>query len=177
VDSALVKALARAFRWRRMLDEGFCATLDELAKRECVNRGYLSRVLRLTLLAPDVVEAILDGRQAEGLRLEELLDGFPVEWESQSSGKRRGYPTPAFLGPTPAHYVPKSRAPLRQPRSQRAAQPEGLSIERQNGIQNLHPRLRQPRRSISDLASKHSRAGSSGLRQGCFTILPTPQRP
>jgi hypothetical protein len=83
VDTALVRALARAFRWRRMLDEGVCATIDELAKREGVNRGYLSRVLRLTLLAPEIVEAILDGRQAEGMRLEELLEGFPLEWVGQ----------------------------------------------------------------------------------------------
>jgi hypothetical protein len=63
-----------------MLDAGVCATIDELAKRDGVNRGYLSPVLRLTLLAPEVVEAILDGRKAEGLRLDGLLDGFPVEW-------------------------------------------------------------------------------------------------
>jgi hypothetical protein len=62
-----------------MLDAGVCATIEELAKRERVNRGYMSRVLRLTLLAPDVVEAILEGRQTEGLRFEDLLDGFPVE--------------------------------------------------------------------------------------------------
>ena len=83
VDNALVKALARAFRWQRMLDEGVCGTIEELAKRERVNRGYMSRVLRLTLLAPDIVEAILDGRQPEGMRLEDLLDGFPVEWDEQ----------------------------------------------------------------------------------------------
>ena len=83
VDNAMVKALARAFRWRRMLDEGVCGNMEELAKSERVNRGYMSRVLRLTLLAPEIVEAILDGRQPEGLRLEDLLEGFPVEWDSQ----------------------------------------------------------------------------------------------
>ena len=61
-----------------MLDEGTCGTIEELASREKVNRGYMSRVLRLTLLGPRIVEALLDGRQPEGLRLEELLDGFPV---------------------------------------------------------------------------------------------------
>jgi hypothetical protein len=69
VDTTLVRALARAFHWRRMLDEGVCGTIDELAKPEGVNRSHLSRVLRLTLLAPKIVEEILDGRQAEGLRL------------------------------------------------------------------------------------------------------------
>ena len=54
-------------------------------KRERVNAGYMSRVLRLTLLAPDIVEAILDGRQPEGMRLEDLLEAFPVEWVEQRS--------------------------------------------------------------------------------------------
>ncbi len=60
VDSALVKALARAFRWRRLLDDGVYGTFDELAKGERVSQSYVSRVLRLTLLAPEIVEAILD---------------------------------------------------------------------------------------------------------------------
>ena len=58
-----------------MLDDGVCGTIEELAKRERVNRGYMSRVLRLTLLAPDIVEAILDGRQPEGMRLEDSAGG------------------------------------------------------------------------------------------------------
>jgi len=65
------------------LDKGLCATIEELAKREKVNRGYMSRVVRLTLVAPEIVEAILDGRQPEGMRLEDLLDGVPVEWDGQ----------------------------------------------------------------------------------------------
>ena len=84
VDSALVKAVARAFRWQRMLDDGVCGTFEELAGREKVNRGYMSRVLRLTLLAPDIVEAILDGRQLEEMRLEDLLPGPPLEWDRQT---------------------------------------------------------------------------------------------
>jgi hypothetical protein len=59
-------ALAQAFRWQRMADEGVCGTIEELAKREKINRGYMSRVLRLTLLAPDIVESTLDGRQRWG---------------------------------------------------------------------------------------------------------------
>jgi hypothetical protein len=94
IDNALVKAVARAFRWQRMLDEGVCGTIGELAKRERVNRGYMSRVLRLTLLAPDVVEAILNGRQWADLRLEDLLEGFPLEWARQAArfGGRRDQP-------------------------------------------------------------------------------------
>jgi hypothetical protein len=90
VDNAMVKALARAFRWRRMLDEGICGTMDELAKREGVNRGYMSRVLRLTLLAPEIVEAILDGRQPAELQLDDLLVGFPLEWDQQRERSRGG---------------------------------------------------------------------------------------
>ena len=85
VDNAMVKALARAFRWRKMLDTGVHATLEDLARAKCVNATYVSRILRLTLLAPDIVEAILDGRQPAELQLDVLLKGFPVEWEAQRS--------------------------------------------------------------------------------------------
>jgi hypothetical protein len=83
VDNAMVKALARAFRWRKMLDEGVYATLEDLARAKGVHATYVSRVLRLTLLAPEIVEAILDGRQAAELQLNNLLEGFPLEWASQ----------------------------------------------------------------------------------------------
>ena len=86
----MVKALARAFRWRKMLDTGVHATLEDLARAKGVDATYVSRVLRLTLLAPNIVEAILDGRQLAGMQLGNLLEGFPLEWErqSQSIGSR-----------------------------------------------------------------------------------------
>ena len=84
-DNAMVKALARAFRWRKMLDEGVHATLEDLARARGVHATYVSRVLRLTLLAPEIVEAILDGRQRAELQLDNLLDGFPLEWLGQRS--------------------------------------------------------------------------------------------
>src|SRR3712207_3597020 len=65
-DPALVKALARAFRYQKLLDEGRYASISEMAAAERIERGYLGTLLRLTLPAPDLVEAILDGRQAEG---------------------------------------------------------------------------------------------------------------
>ena len=68
-DTTLVKALARAFRWRRMLETGRYGTIDELAAAEKINSSYVSRLLRLTLLAPDMVEAILDGRQPASMTL------------------------------------------------------------------------------------------------------------
>jgi len=83
----MVKALARAFRWQRMLDDGVCGTIEELARGERVNRGYMSRVLRLTLLAPDIVEAILDGRQPEGMRLEGPAGGVFGEMETAAGGE------------------------------------------------------------------------------------------
>ena len=83
IDSTLVKALARAFRWRRMLETGAVATVGEIAGREKINKSYVSRVLRLTLLAPEIVEAILDGRQAPVISLPTLTEPFPVGWDQQ----------------------------------------------------------------------------------------------
>ncbi len=80
IDDALVKALARAHRWRRMLESGQFATVTELAHRERIARSYLCRVLRLTLLSPAIVEAILDGQNGEEFDLPRLLKPFPVEW-------------------------------------------------------------------------------------------------
>ena len=85
-DVTLVKAITRAFRWRRMLETGRYATIDELAAAEKINDSYVSRVLRLTLLAPDVVEAILDGRQPEGTALPALMKPFSTEWKTQRRG-------------------------------------------------------------------------------------------
>jgi hypothetical protein len=83
VNTTLVKALARAFRWRRMLETGRYGTITELAAAEKINESYVSRVLRLTLLAPDIVEAILDGRQTDNVTLPMLMQPFPVEWQVQ----------------------------------------------------------------------------------------------
>jgi hypothetical protein len=89
VDVALVKALARAFRWRRMLESGSYSTIKELAAAEKINASYLCRVLRLTLLAPEIVEAILDGRQPEGVTLPGLMAGVEVEWGTQITASPR----------------------------------------------------------------------------------------
>jgi hypothetical protein len=69
----MVKALARAFRWRKMLDDGVHVTIEELAKSKGIAKTYVSQILRLTLLAPEIVEGILDGRQSEELQLDDLL--------------------------------------------------------------------------------------------------------
>jgi hypothetical protein len=66
-----------------MLENGTYATIAEIAAAEKINGSYVGRVLRLTLLAPDIVEAILTGRQPTGLQLDRLLRPFPVGWPDQ----------------------------------------------------------------------------------------------
>jgi len=83
VDDTLVKALARAFRWKRMLESGEFGTISDLAQHERIAAPYLTRVFRLAFLAPEVVEAILDGRQPSNLSLEGLRDQLPVDWLEQ----------------------------------------------------------------------------------------------
>jgi len=82
-DNTLVKALARAFRWKRMLESGEFGSISELAEREGIAPSYMTRILRLTLLAPDIVEAILDGKQGPEVTLARMLGQFPIEWERQ----------------------------------------------------------------------------------------------
>ena len=84
-DSTLVKALARAFRWKRMLETGEFATIAELAEREGIAPSYMTRVLRLTLLSPEIVEAVLDGKQGPDMTLAKAQEGFPVDWNLQSA--------------------------------------------------------------------------------------------
>jgi hypothetical protein len=98
VDNTMAKALARAYRWKRLIESGQFASVADLASAEKINQSYLCRVLRLTLLAPNLVEAILDGRQPATLQLETLLKPFPLEWEVQNrvlapSAGRNGEPS------------------------------------------------------------------------------------
>jgi hypothetical protein len=83
VDNTMVKAIVRAYRWRDMLESGNYATVRDLAKAEAINESYVSRVLRLTLLSPKIVEAILEGKQPATLELDDLMKQFPVEWDQQ----------------------------------------------------------------------------------------------
>ena len=82
-DNTLVKALARAFRWKRMLDSSEYATIAELAEREGIAPSYMTRVLRLTLLAPELFEAILDGTQGPEVTLARVHEPFPMSWRDQ----------------------------------------------------------------------------------------------
>jgi hypothetical protein len=83
IDNAMIKAIARAFRWREMLENGTHATIAEIAAAEKINESYVGRILRLTLLAPDIVEAILGGWQPAQMTLAVLMRRFPVLWSAQ----------------------------------------------------------------------------------------------
>jgi hypothetical protein len=84
VDSALLKALARGFRWRKLLETGDFSTLQEIADAENINPSYVSRVLRMTLLAPEIVDAILAGRQPPGLTMTRAMQPFSTIWAEQN---------------------------------------------------------------------------------------------
>ncbi len=83
IDNVMVKALARAFRWQKLLEDGTYATIEEIADAEKINPSYISRILRLTLLSPVIVEMILDGRQPTSITLKNLQKGFPHGWCAQ----------------------------------------------------------------------------------------------
>ena len=85
-DPALVKALARAFRYQKLLDEGRYASITEMAAAERIERGYLGSLLRLTLLAPCIVEALLNGQDRHNLALSDLLEALPEVWVRQQEG-------------------------------------------------------------------------------------------
>ena len=90
VDNTLVKAIVRAHRWRDMLESGRHATVRDLAKAEAINESYLGRVLRLTLLSPSIIEAILEGLQPANLELDGLFKQFPVAWDQQLETLTKG---------------------------------------------------------------------------------------
>ena len=107
VDRTLGKGLARTFRWRRMLKASAVATVPTIGNAETIdasysNASYLSRVPRLTLQAPDVVEAILDGQKPEGVALPALMEPFPVERGSQRPILIRRWTTLRLWCPTGA---------------------------------------------------------------------------
>ena len=83
IDNTIVKALARAFRWKQMLESGEFATIAELAEREGIAPSYMTRVIRLTLLAPELVEAIVNGHRGPKMTIPTVLSAFPAEWYEQ----------------------------------------------------------------------------------------------
>jgi len=85
MDNTLVKALARAFRWKRMLETGEFASISELAEKEGIAFTYMARLLRLTLLSPEIVDSILSGNHSPAVTLVKLMDPFPLDWDQQFS--------------------------------------------------------------------------------------------
>ena len=83
IDNTMIKAIARAFRWQKLLENGTYGCLEEIARAEKIGGSFVSRVVRLALLAPDIVEAILAGKQPARLTLKDLMLPFPVEWKLQ----------------------------------------------------------------------------------------------
>ena len=82
-DNTLVKALARAFRWKRMLESGEFASISELAEKEGIAFTYMARLMRLSLLSPELVDAVMDGHQPAHITLANLMDPFPADWKEQ----------------------------------------------------------------------------------------------
>lgn len=82
-DNTLVKALARAFRWKRILESGEFASISELAEKEGIAFTYMARLMRLSLLSPELVDAVMDGHQPANITLASLMDPFPAEWKEQ----------------------------------------------------------------------------------------------
>lgn len=82
-DNSLLKALARAFRWKRMLESGEFSSISELAEKEGIAFTYMARLMRLSLLSPDIVGAVMEGRQPAGISLANLVDPFPLNWREQ----------------------------------------------------------------------------------------------
>ena len=91
-DETLIRALARAHRWNRMLESGRCRSIAEIAEAEKIDRSFVSRLLDLTLLAPDIQEAILEGRQGRGMQLEEMMGAMSGAWEQRTYARRNQVP-------------------------------------------------------------------------------------
>ena len=109
IDNSMVKAIARAFRWREMLEDGIEGTIAEIAAAGKINKCFVRRLLRLTLLAQDIFEAILDGRQPAEMTLAALIKPFAVGRDAQKSrlmlnsspsliGIPRSFPQYALIG-------------------------------------------------------------------------------
>lgn len=90
IDNTLRRAVVQAFHWKRQLELGKFATISELAEAEKLDRSFVSHTLPLTLLAPDLVDAILDGKQPRTMELQPLMRRLAVEWEHQRRDSARG---------------------------------------------------------------------------------------
>ena len=83
IGNSMIRALAQAFRWRMLFEKGIYGSLDEIGRKEKLAESYISRTMRLTLLAPDIIEMILEDQHPESLTLRTLAFAFPLDWEEQ----------------------------------------------------------------------------------------------
>lgn len=83
-NDALVTAIAKAYRWQEQLESGEYASLEDLAAANGVDRTYVGRFLKLTSLAPEIVERILEGDEPEGISLARLRSDLPIVWTDQT---------------------------------------------------------------------------------------------
>lgn len=95
VDNTMIKVLARAFRWQRLMNDGTYTSMDEMAVAEKISPSYISRILRLAHLSPNIVEAIVEGRQPAHLTMKDLLVPFPMDWKHQQDFFDLSTPSPS----------------------------------------------------------------------------------
>jgi len=94
MHDALVKALVKAFQWKEQIESGQAQSMRDLARQEGKSHSYILKIIRLTLLSPDIVEAILNGKQPKTLELEDLLTFLPAHWPEQRS--KFGFEEPSY---------------------------------------------------------------------------------
>ncbi len=82
-DDPMINALAKAHRWKRMLEADGAINVRQLAEREGVDKSVMARTMRLNNMAPDIIEAILDGRKPDSFSLENLREAIPLSWQEQ----------------------------------------------------------------------------------------------
>ena len=83
LDETLITALAKAYYWQNLLDTGRYTSIDDLSRKRKINPSYVSRILRLNQLSPQIKTAILDGTQPRQLSLQDMQTPFPDIWEEQ----------------------------------------------------------------------------------------------
>jgi hypothetical protein len=99
-QEAILRAIAMSWEWVELLESGKVESVTELSEKMKFSWSYTKRILSLVNLAPKVVEAIVYGREPDGLSLQKLVTGFPDDWDEQ--WKMLGFETkePAFLPET-----------------------------------------------------------------------------
>ncbi len=83
-DEKMIKAFAKAYKWKNTLEENEIGSLAQIAVKENITGAYVSKVFNLNFIAPEIVEKILNGEQPRDLKLQDMLVGkFPLLWQEQ----------------------------------------------------------------------------------------------